>query len=390
MIITTAAPSALRTRRGPSVWRHADPILVISVLAVCAFGALMVFTATRVSLETAGISAGYYVKKQLIFMVVGVVVMVAVAAIDYRRWQALAPLIYGFSVFLLLAVIVGGHRSQGAQAWFQVGSLQLEPSEFAKIGVILALSAYVAAHKDNLTAKRLALVIGLFVIPFGLIYKQPDLGTALVLLAVLIAVLVAGGARARHLGLLTLVAILGIFAVVHFGVLKHYQQERLTSFLDTPNNVPSQELATANAANIYNIAESKLTISNGGILGKGIGKGTQTNLSYVPEQDTDFIFTAVGEQVGLIGSGLLLLLFLLMVWRIWRAAALAKDPFGTLISVGVLAMVMFQVFENVGMTMGIMPVAGIPLPFVSYGGSSVIATFVGIGLVQSVRMRRFT
>jgi rod shape determining protein RodA len=178
--------------------------------------------------------------------------------------------------------------------------------------------------------------------------------------------------------------------VVHFGVLRTYQQERLTSFVDTPDQVTPALLSSTAGANEYNLAESKITIGDGGITGQGIGKGTQTNLSYVPEQRTDFIFTAVGEQVGLIGSGLLLALFALLVWRTWRAAILSKDLLGTLMCVGVLAMLMFQVFENVGMTMGIMPVAGIPLPLMSYGGSSVIATFAGVGLVLNVRMRRFT
>jgi rod shape determining protein RodA len=387
-VITTGGNGTGRGRRGPSPWRHADPVLVVSLLAICAFGALMIYTATRVPLETAGLSPTYYVKKQLVFMAIGFVVMLVVAAIDYRRWQALAPVLYGLSIFMLLAVIAVGHKSKGAQAWFQVGSLQLEPSEFAKIGVIVALAAYVAAHKGDLTARRLGIVIGLFVIPFGLIYKQPDLGTALVLVAVLIAVLVVGGAKGRHLALLTLVAVIGIVGVVHFGVLKKYQQERLTSFVDTPNQLSSGLLASDAGGNEYNVAESKITISNGGIFGKGIGQGTQTNLSYVPEQRTDFIFTAVGEQTGLIGCAVLLLLFLLALWRTWRAASLARDLTGTLICVGVLAMVVFQVFENVGMTMGIMPIAGIPLPFVSYGGSAVIATFIGFGLVLSVRMRR--
>jgi rod shape determining protein RodA len=389
-VITTGGNGTGRGRRGgPTVWRHVDVILIACLLAICAFGALMIYTATRVSLETAGLSPTYYVKKQLVFMVIGFVIMLVVAAIDYRRWQALTPVIYGFSLLMLLAVIVAGHKSLGAQAWFQVGSLQFEPSEFAKIGIIVSLASYVAAHRGDMTARRLGIVIGLFVIPFGLIYKQPDLGTALVLLAVLIAVLVVGGARARHLGLLTLVAILGIVGVVHFGVLKAYQQERLISFVDTPNQLSSSVLASGAGGNEYNVAESKITISNGGIFGTGIGKGTQTNLSYVPEQSTDFIFTAVGEQTGLVGCAVLLLLFLLALWRTWRAASLARDFNGTLICVGVLAMVVFQVFENVGMTMGIMPIAGIPLPFVSYGGSAVIATFIGFGLVLSVRMRRY-
>jgi len=377
-----------RSFRAPSPWRQIDVLLIAGTLAICAFGALMVYTATRVPLETAGLSPTYYVKKQLIFMGIGLVAMFVMAAIDYHRWQRLALPIYGASILALAAVKVVGHTSRGAQAWFQLGSFQVEPSEFVKIGLIIALASYLARYRDRLGAGRLLIALVLFGIPFALIYKQPDLGTALVLVAVLIAVLVVGGAKGRYLAALTLVAILGVVGVVHYGVLKTYQQQRLTSFVDTPNKLDARLLATSAGSNIYNVAESKITISNGGLLGKGIGKGLQTNLSYVPEQRTDFIFTAVGEQVGLVGSALLLLLFLLVLWRIWRIAARAADTVGTLMCIGVLAMIVFQVFENVGMTMGIMPIAGIPLPLVSYGGSAVVATFLGIGLTASVGMRR--
>jgi rod shape determining protein RodA len=175
--------------------------------------------------------------------------------------------------------------------------------------------------------------------------------------------------------------VLGVTAVLHFGVLRQYQKERLTAFLDP---------ATNTQASAYNLDQSKIAIGSGRIEGKGLFRGTQTNLSYVPEQHTDFIFTAVGEQLGLVGSALLLSLFVLMVWRIWRTASLSRDFSGNLICVGVLAMIVFQVFENVGMTMGIMPIAGIPLPFMSYGGSAMICCFGAIGLVQSVHMRRLS
>lgn len=377
-----------RPHRGPSPWRQVDILLILGTLAICAFGALMVYTATRVALETAGLSPTYYVSRQVVFMAIGFVAMLLMAAIDYHRWRDLAVVIYGASILALLAVKVVGHTSQGAQAWFQLGSFQVEPSEFVKIGLIISLASYLAAHREHLGAARILSLLVLFGIPFALIYKQPDLGTALVLLAVLIAVLVVGGAKGRYLAALALVAILGVVGVVHYGVLKSYQQQRLTSFVDTPNKIDARLLATSAGSNIYNVAESKITISNGGLLGKGIGKGLQTNLSYVPEQRTDFIFTAVGEQVGLVGSALLLALFLLVLWRVWRIASRAADTVGTLMCIGVLAMIVFQVFENVGMTMGIMPIAGIPLPLVSYGGSAVIATFLGIGLVLSVGMRR--
>ncbi|HET6965960.1 MAG TPA: rod shape-determining protein RodA [Acidimicrobiales bacterium] len=376
--------------RAPSVWRHFDPVLAGALVMIAAFGCLMVYSATRDSLQAQGISPTYYLKKQAIFLVIGLVVMVGVAAVDYRRLRDWALIIYGFTLLMLLAVYVVGHKSKGAQAWFQVGSYQMEPSEFAKISLILAIAAYCAAAKGALNGRALAAVLVLAGIPFALIYKQPDLGSALVLAAVLVAMLLIGGVSARHLAALGALTVVLSFGVVHFGVLKSYQKARLTSFADAPSQPNASLLATTAGANEYNVAEAKVADSNGGILGQGLFKGTQTNLSYVPEQRTDFIFTAVAEQLGLVGSVVLLLLFALVIWRTWRTATLSRDLFGTLVCVGVLAMVAFQVFENIGMAIGIMPVAGIPLPLMSYGGSSIIATLAGMGLVLSVRMRRFS
>jgi rod shape determining protein RodA len=390
MLDTRPAPGATERRTRSALWQHVDPILIAATLLTAAFGCLMVYTATRVELQADGYSPTYYVKKQILFMVAGVVVMAVVAAIDYRRFRDWAPVIYGLSVLMLVAVYVVGHKSRGAQAWFQIGSYQLEPSEFVKIGMIIALASYCAAAKGHIKARALLVVLTLSVIPFVLIYKQPDLGTALVLAAVLVAVLLIGGASGRTLALLGVIAVLLAVGAVHFGVLKSYQEARLSSFIESPNQPNAALLSTAAGANEYNLAESKITIGDGGAFGKGIGKGPQTNLAFVPEQQTDFIFSAVGEQLGFVGSGLQLLLIAIIIWRTWRAATLSRDLVGTLICVGVLAMLTFQVFENIGMTMGIMPVAGIPLPLMSYGGSAVIATFAGIGLVLNVRMRRFS
>jgi len=372
--------------RDRSKWVRLDPLLGLSTLAIGAFGCLMVYTATRFQFAAAHISPTYDLKKQAIFMVIGVAVMIAVAAVDYRHYASLAAGFYGLSVLLLIAVYLVGHKSRGAQAWFQVAGYQFEPSEFAKVALILALAAFCAAAKGRLGGRALVAVLVLAAIPFVLIYKQPDLGTALVLAFVLVSVLVIGGASTRHLGALAGIGLVIAVAVVHFGVLKSYQEARLTSFLNATSHPSAAVLATPAGANEYNVAEAKIAVSNGGLTGQGIGKGVQTNLAYVPEQQTDFIFSAVGEQVGFVGSVLVLGLFALLLWRIWRTAYLAKDLFGTLVCVGVFAMIAFQVFENVGMAMGIMPVAGIPLPLMSYGGSSVVMTFAAIGLVMSVRM----
>jgi rod shape determining protein RodA len=341
----------------------------------------MVYSASRDKLEAAGGDPGYYLKRQAAFVVVGVVAMAISAAVDYRRLAGFAPLLFAGAVLLLVAVFSPlGHKSKGAQAWFQLAGYQLEPSEFAKVALIVALAAMCARYRGRLRFGALASVLVLSAVPFALIYKQPDLGTALVLGAILIAVLLVAGLQGRHMALLALMAVLGIAAVLHFGVLKQYQKDRLTAFLDS---------TATTQASTYNLDQSKIAIGSGGVTGKGLFRGTQTNLSYVPEQHTDFIFTAVGEQLGLVGSAVLLGLFVLAVWRTWRAAADARDLTGTLICAGVLAMLVFQVFENVGMTVGIMPIAGIPLPFMSYGGSAMVASFVAVGLVLNVHMRRF-
>jgi rod shape determining protein RodA len=352
------------------------------VIGIACFGVLMVYSASRDKLQSSGIDPNFYLKRQAVFVLVGIIVMMVMAAIDWRRLRDFAVVLYGASIFILVAVFSPvGKKSKGAQAWFQIGSYQLEPSEFAKIGLIIALAALCAHYRGRLGLGQLCVILGLSAIPFALIYKQPDLGTALVLGAILIGVLLVAGAKPRHLALLGVFGVLGVTAVLHFGVLHQYQKERLTAFLDP---------ATNTQASAYNLDQSKIAIASGRVEGKGLFRGTQTNLSYVPEQHTDFIFTAVGEQLGLVGSGLLLSLFVLMIWRIWRTATLTRELAGSYICVGVLAMIVFQVFENVGMTMGIMPIAGIPLPFMSYGGSAMICCFAAIGLVQSVHMRRLT
>jgi rod shape determining protein RodA len=371
-----------RTRSGPS-WRHFDLLLVLAVVAIAAFGCLMVWTATRFTYHTS------YVKKQALFVGIGLIGMLVVARIDYRRWRDVAPLLYGVSLLALVGVFVAGSRVSGAQAWYQLGPFQFEPSELASLALIIAIAAYAASFKGELTRRGLAITLAMAMVPFALCYLQPDLGTALIILAILLVMLVIGGVRMRHLGVLILIGSFGIAGAVGLGVLKPYQTARLTSFADTPNSVSQLDLQTYSARNIYNVVESKDAISNGGLLGQGIGKGVATNASVVPEQQTDFIFSAAGEQVGLVGCVLLLLGFLLVLWRTWQAATLSRDLFGTLLCVGVLGMLLFQIFENVGMTMGIMPVAGIPLPWMSYGGSAVLIEFLSIGLVLSVRMHRF-
>jgi rod shape determining protein RodA len=370
-----------RARIQSSPLRHLDVALVLAPILISGLGLLMIYSATHTRLDQAGEDPLYFVKRQAIAIVLGIVAMGIMTVIDYRRLRELALFGYAGTVLLLVAVLGAGVSVKGAQARFDIGPFQLQPGEMAKLFVILVLAGYLALHREELDARHLGVALIIAGVPMGLIMLQPDLGTDLVLMFIVFTMLAVAGAKGRHLVILLLLGVTIAIAAVNFGVLKDYQIERLTSFANEGKD---------SARSGYNQEQSKLTIGAGGLTGQGLFEGTQTTGSYVPEQHTDFIFTVVGEELGFVGGAMLLGLFALIVWRTWRAARLANDLFGTLCCMGVLAMIVFQVFENVGMTMGIMPITGIPLPWMSYGGSSVIVSFACIGLVANIHMRRFT
>ena len=381
---TVRRPMANFRRNPASPLRHVDIVLVLCVAVVTMFGALMVYSTTR------GATAPYdtsYVKRVIMFMMIGGVVMGGVALFDYRRLRDYWPLIYGGSVVSLALVLVPGigSRSKGTQGWFQIGPFQLQPSELAKLAMIIGFAGLASQFRGDLDSSRVALLLGVCGAPMVLVLLQPDLGTTLVSVAVAFAMLLVAGVRPRILAVLAVVAILGTTMVLTSGVLKQYQRDRLGTFLDQ-GNAPTKELQKA----AYNLEQAKQAIGSGGVWGKGLFNGPQTRLEKVPEQRTDFIFTAVGEQLGFVGAGALLAVLAAIVWRVWRAAQLARDDFGMLICTGIMVMLVVQIFENVGMTMGIMPITGIPLPFMSYGGSALLTTLISMGLVLSVHMRRFS
>ena len=253
--------------------------------------------------------------------------------------------------------------------------MTLQPAEFAKLATIIAVAAYLGSA-EKVDLRRLAVALGLLAVPIGITLLQPDLGSALVFIVIALGMLLVGGVRLRHLAVLVLLGVVAVVAILNSGTLDEYQQERLTSFVS-----PSGQS--------YNVEQAQTAISSGGLTGYGPLQGPQTRGGFVPEQQTDFIFTVAGEELGFVGAGGLVLLLGIILWRIWRVAQLAADPLGTLICVGIMSMFLFHVFENIGMTLGIMPVTGIPLPFVSYGGSSMLTSFAAMGLVQSVHMHRF-
>jgi rod shape determining protein RodA len=376
---------ALGTRWSPfdvSLLRDLDPLLIGATLAISVLGMLMIYSSTRERLRLEGMDELYFVKRQGIAILVGLVVMALLLAIDYRKLRDYSAFAYVATVVGLLAVLSPlGSNARGSQAWFQLpGGFQLQPSELVKFGIIIALAGYANEHRGEMNPWRLTVTIALAAVPIGLVMLQPDFGTAMVLGLIVITLLAVAGVSVRHLVVLALLGVTFVIAVVNVGLLQQYQVDRLTSFVNQG----------ADARNTtYNTDQSKNAIGNGGVTGRGFGNGSQTAGGFVPEQHTDFIFTAVGEEFGFLGGAALLALFAIVVWRTWRAALFSRDFFGTLVCVGVLAMFVFQIFENMGMTMGIMPVTGIPLPFMSYGGSSTITSFACVALVANVSMRRF-
>ena len=373
---------ARRSHFDMSLLRDLDPLLIGATLAITALGMLMIYSSTRERLRLEGVDELYFVKRQGVAILVGLVVMTLLLAIDYRKLRDYSAFAYVATVVGLLAVLSPlGSNARGSQAWFQLpGGFQLQPGELVKFAIVVALAGYANEHRGEMNPWRLTVTIGLAAVPIGLVMLQPDFGTAMVLGLVVITLLAVAGVSVRHLLVLALLGVTFVVGVVNVGLLKQYQVDRLTSFV----NQGSDSRNTA-----YNTDQSKNAIGNGGVTGRGFGNGSQTAGGFVPEQHTDFIFTAVGEEFGFLGGAALLALFAIVVWRTWRAALFARDFFGTLVCVGVLAIFVFQIFENMGMTMGIMPVTGIPLPFMSYGGSSTVTAFAGVALVANVSMRRF-
>ena len=383
---TTAAPRGIGAvlRRDPSApWRHLDWPLLGAALAIAVLSCVMVFSATRTGMSDAGLDPYTYLKRQASFVVLGLVVMAAVVAIEYRTYRDLAAVAYFGCVGLLLLVLTPlGTEINSARSWFSMGSFQLQPAELAKIALILILAVCTSADRGHLSRQRLIACLVLAGVPMGLILLQPDMGSALVLVAILVGVLVVSGARPRHLAVLAAVAVVGVVAMFQFGWVDEYQRDRLTDFARSGEG--------AGTGSGFQAEQAETAIGAGGLFGAGLFQGTQTKLGFVPEQQTDFVFTVVGEELGFVGSATLLVLYGVILWRIWRTAQLAKDLFGTLVCAGVFAMLLFQIFENMGMSMGIMPITGLPLPLLSYGGSSMLATCAALGLVLSIHMRRFS
>jgi rod shape determining protein RodA len=364
-------------------WRHVDPVVVLAALGLALLGVAAIYSSTFASLREQELAEATFARRQLISLGAGLAGMMVVTLIDYRRYQTYAVMVFGAMVLLLGVVLTPlGTATHGAQSWYGLGPLRVQPSEYAKVGMIVVLAAVLDTRAERPGPRRLGVALGATALVCGEILLQPDFGTLMVFVAVLFCMLLVGGVQLRWLLVLALVGGIGVVGMFKLDVLKEYQKQRLTAFVN-----PSAD--AGGRGYTYNARQALIAIGSGGVTGKGYLKGTQTNLQYVPEQRTDFIFTVVGEELGFAGAIGLLLAFGAVLWRGIRIALIARDPFGSLVAAGVVAMFAFQAFVNIGMTIGIMPITGIPLPFVSYGGSSLIASFLAVGLLLNVHMRRY-
>jgi rod shape determining protein RodA len=362
------------------VARSWDWLLILATCALTAIGTVLIWAATEPFLRRAGLDPHTYLKKTIAWAALGLILMFITAAIDYRRIKRLAPYLYVLSLLLLGAVLVVGQSVNGAKAWIALpGGFQVEPSEFAKLGLVLSTAWLLSRRKLPVGRPTIRDVLYAFLAAaplIALVVKEPALGVTFVLVFTLMGMIVVSGIRMYWVlsGLVVVAA--GIYEVAHRHLLKGYQLTRLTSFLH-----PEQNLAGSG----YNGLQAKIAVGSGGMRGQGLFHGTFTGGSFVPSVQTDFIFTVAGEELGFIGCAVIVALLAVIVFRAIRAAQIAEEMFGMLIASGVAIWFGFQAFVNIGMTIGIMPITGLPLPFVSYGGSAIFADMIAIGLIQGVR-----
>lgn len=354
--------------------KNIDIGIVISTLLLIIYGFISISSATHI---TSGGSIGT-LKIQIVAFILGIMGILVILLIDYKTFGDNYMLIYGTNVFLLVLVLIIGFSTKGTRGWIDFGPVNLQPAEIVKLGYILTFAKYLEKRKDNLNKliNVLPAFLHLFLI-VGLILLQPDFGTALVFIFVSIFMLYAAGLSYKIIA-----GAFGAFLVslpVLWKFLKSYQRDRILVFFNP-------ELDPMGAG--YHVIQSETAIGSGQFLGKGLFQGTQNNLGFIPERHTDFIFSVIGEELGLVGALVLLILFMWLVLRCVHIAKVSKDDYGMLVCVGIMAMFLFHVLENIGMTIGLMPVTGIPLPFISYGGSSLLTNMVAVGLVLNVGMRR--
>jgi rod shape determining protein RodA len=383
-VSSLSSRSIYRRRSRESIFAGFDPILTGAVAALLVIGTLLVYAATRDWYAANNLDPQYYLKRHVLNILIGVLLAWGTTIIDYRLLRAYTPILWGLGVLGLIIVLIPGLGAEvnGAKAWIALpGGFQIQPAELAKISIIVGMSMILSerSHDSNEPTSRdviqALLVAGL---PVLLILSQPDMGTVFIISASVVTIIAISGASSRWVVALLLIAMLGAFGATKAGVINSYQVNRLQSFVNP--NADTQGSG-------YQLRQARITVGSGGLLGTGLFNGPQTNGRFVPEQQTDFIFTVAGEELGFLGSAGIVLLYLIILMRAFAIARRTDDPYGRLVATGVTAWFAFQIFENIGMTLGLMPMTGVPLPFLSYGGSSMFATLIGFGLLQNVHAR---
>ncbi len=376
--------SPYRRARRPSAFAGFDPILTGAVSILLFIGTLLVYAATRDWYAANGLDPQYYLKRHVINIAIGLMLAWGTTVIDYRLLRAYTPVLWGLGILGLAFVLIPGLGSEvnGAQAWIPLpGGFQIQPAELAKISIIVGLSMLLSERShdsDQPTTKDILRALAVAALPILLILLQPDMGTVFIISASVVAILGISGAPIKWVAGLLILAVAGGIVATKAGVISDYQVKRLQSFVDP--NADSQGAG-------YQLRQARITVGSGGFLGTGLFNGPQTNGRFVPEQQTDFIFTVAGEELGFLGSGFIILLYIIILMRAFGIARRSSDPYGQMVCTGVIAWFAFQTFENIGMTLGLMPMTGVPLPFMSYGGSSMFANLIGFGLLQNVHAR---
>ncbi len=365
----------MRERLG-KLTENLDYTLLIAVVLLCFYGIVILYSSTRFGYGVVGENPLFYVKRQSLWIASGFLLLIMIILVDYHNLERFSLAIYIFSILSLILVIVVGRITHGSRRWLYLGVFPLQPSEFAKIALIIFLADFLSKNKtkmENFTYFLLPFFYtGLYIL---LIFMQPDLGTSLTYIVILIIMLFVVGSRIKYLLTIFLVTFSSFPVLWHF--LKDYQKRRILVFLN-PNLDP--------LGSGYNVIQSKIAIGSGGLLGKGIFQGLQSQLKFLPAQHTDFIFSVLGEELGFIGAVLLLFLYIVIIWRGIKIALEAKDIFGALLATGVVSFFLFHIVVNIGMTMGILPATGLPLPFISYGGSFMLTNLIAVGLLLNVHL----
>ncbi|MBM3741930.1 MAG: hypothetical protein FJW43_04250 [Actinobacteria bacterium] len=366
-----------------SIWKNVDVVLIVAVFLQSVIGALTVYSATRQRLINQGFDQFFYVQRQVVFLIVGAVATVLVMAIGHDWIREKAVWWYSSVNILLILVLVLGAVRRGARLSFDLGPISVQPAELMKVVVLILVAAYTAdAAYDKIDYQHFSVSLLLLGFPVILILIQPDLGSATVLVSGVVGVLIMAGAKKRYIGMITGLTIASAGLVAWAGVVDRYQLRRFEAFFNQDSTEKDLQQI------VLQVRFAKRAVSSGGFFGKGYLQGPLTNGAFIPVQFSDFPFSAIGEQFGMLGGFVVIGLFAIVLWRLWIISRIARTRFDQLLVTGIFTLLLFQIFQNIGMTMGLTPVSGLPLPFISYGGSHLVSSALLVGLAQSIYMRR--